>query len=164
MIKWNWSDTDYKNEWGIFTCLISWTGPLISMDQQSRRVFIQRFSQWVFFCRVCFFSLKLFGFMSKAIKLLLTELVSQCRNLLPFAFSSLTSLRSANREKTMGIIFLHWPPTQLMRVYQSTGSLSGKFIWLPCFSVGVKGKPIFMEGVCIRSPYLFRTEICSVKI
>ena len=28
MITWNWFDTDCKNEWAIFTCLISLTGPL----------------------------------------------------------------------------------------------------------------------------------------
>ena len=31
--------------------------------------------------------MKLLGFVSKAIKLLLTELVGQCRNILPLAFS-----------------------------------------------------------------------------
>ena len=40
------------------------------------------------------------GFMSNAIKLLLTELVGQCRNILPFDFSALT-------EKAVGNIFLH---------------------------------------------------------
>ena len=39
-------------------------------------------------------SMKLLGFVSKAIKLLLTELVGQCRNILPLAFSALASLRS----------------------------------------------------------------------
>ena len=43
----------------------------------------------------------------KAIKLLLTELVSQFRNILPLAFSTLTSLRSVNTEKAAGNIFLH---------------------------------------------------------
>ena len=38
--------------------------------------------------------MKLLGFVSKAIMLLLTELVGQCRNILPLAFSALTSLRS----------------------------------------------------------------------
>ena len=28
MITWNWSDTDCKNEWAIFTRLISLAGPL----------------------------------------------------------------------------------------------------------------------------------------
>ena len=54
-----------------------------------------------------FFSVKLLGFVSKAIKLLLTELVGQCKNILPLAFSALTSLRSFNTEKTAGNIFLH---------------------------------------------------------
>ena len=45
------------------------------------------------------FSIKLLGFVSKAIKLLSTELVGQCRNILPLAFSTLTSLRSVNTEK-----------------------------------------------------------------
>ena len=52
-------------------------------------------------------STKLLGFMSKAIKLLLTELVGQCRNLLPLAFSALTSLRLVNTEKAVGNILLH---------------------------------------------------------
>ena len=47
------------------------------------------------------------GFMSKAIKLLLTELVGQCRNMLPLAFSALTSIRSVSKEKAAGNIFLH---------------------------------------------------------
>ena len=52
------------------------------------------------FCFVwSIFSMKLLGFVSKAIKLLLTELVGQCRNILPLAFSALTSLRSVNTEK-----------------------------------------------------------------
>ena len=47
------------------------------------------------------FSMKLSGFMSKAIKLLLTELVGQCSDILPIAFSALTS------KKATGNIFLH---------------------------------------------------------
>ena len=43
------------------------------------------------------FSVKLLGFVSKAIKLLLTELVGQCRNILPLAHT----------EKAAGNIFLH---------------------------------------------------------
>ena len=43
-------------------------------------------------CVGSIFSMKLLGFVSKAIKLLLTELVGQCRNILPLAFSTLTSL------------------------------------------------------------------------
>ena len=54
-----------------------------------------------------YFSIKLLGFVSKAIKLLLTELVGQCRNILPLAFSALTSLRSGNTEKAASNIFLH---------------------------------------------------------
>ena len=49
--------------------------------------------------------MKLLGFVSKAIKLLLTELVGQCRNILPLAFSA------------AGNIFMHLPPTQLIRAY-----------------------------------------------
>ena len=48
---------------------------------------------------------------------MLTELVGQCRNILPLAFSALTSLRSVNTEKAVGNMFLHWPLTQLIRVY-----------------------------------------------
>ena len=54
-----------------------------------------------------FFSVKLPGFMSKAIKLLSTELVGQCRNILPLAFSALTSHRSVNTEKAVGNTLLH---------------------------------------------------------
>ena len=43
-----------------------------------------------FCCVGSSFSMKLLGFVSKAIKLLLTELVGQCRNILPAAFSLLT--------------------------------------------------------------------------
>ena len=68
---------------------------------------IQAFSWRVLLCRVHFFSMKLLGFVSKAIKLLLTELIGQCRNILPLAFSALTSLRSVNTEKAAGNIFLH---------------------------------------------------------
>ena len=60
-----------------------------------------------FCCAGSIFSMKLLGFVSKAIKLLLTELVGQCRNILPLAFSALTSLRSVNTEKAAGNIFLH---------------------------------------------------------
>ena len=59
------------------------------------------------FCCVGFiFSTKLLGFLNDSIKLLLTELVGQCRNILPLAFSALTSLRSVNTEKANGNIFL----------------------------------------------------------
>ena len=57
------------------------------------------------FCFVgSIFSMKLLGFVSEVMKLLLTELVGQCRNILPLAFSS---LRSVNTEKAAGNIFLH---------------------------------------------------------
>ena len=67
----------------------------------------QEDSAGVFCCVGSIFSMKLFGFVSKAIKLLLTVLVGQCRNILPLAFSALTSLRSVNTEKAAGNIFLH---------------------------------------------------------
>ena len=51
--------------------------------------------------------MKLIVFVNKAIKLLLTELVGHCRNILPLAFSALTSLWSVNTEKAAGNIFLH---------------------------------------------------------
>ena len=60
-----------------------------------------------FCCVGSTFSMKMLGFVSKAIKLLLTELVSQCRNILPLASSALTSLRSVNTKKAAGNIFLH---------------------------------------------------------
>ena len=50
-----------------------------------------------FCCLGSIFSMKLLGFVSKAIKLLLTELVGQCRNILPLV----------NTEKVAGNIFLH---------------------------------------------------------
>ena len=46
---------------------------------------------------------KFLGFVSNAIKLLLTELVGQCRNILPLAFSALTSLQSVNTGKVRAI-------------------------------------------------------------
>ena len=51
--------------------------------------------------------MNLLGFVSKAIELLLTELVGQCRNIFSLAFSALTSLWSGNTEKAAGNIFLH---------------------------------------------------------
>ena len=60
-----------------------------------------------FCCVGSIFSMKLLGFVSKAIKLLLTELVGECRNILPLAFSVLTSFLSVNTEKAKGNIFLH---------------------------------------------------------
>ena len=42
-----------------------------------------------FFVQDLFFSMKLSELMSKAIKLLLAELVSQCRNIFPSAFSAI---------------------------------------------------------------------------
>ena len=46
-----------------------------------------------FCCAGSILSMKLLGFTSKAIKLLLTGLVGQCMDILPLAFSSLISLR-----------------------------------------------------------------------
>ena len=60
-----------------------------------------------FCCAGCIFSMKLLGFVSKAVKFLLTELFGQRRNILPAAFSGLTSLRSVNTEKAAGNILLH---------------------------------------------------------
>ena len=64
-----------------------------------------------FCCVGSIFSEKLLGFVSKAIKLVLAELVGQCRNTLPLAFCALTSLRSVNTEKAAGNIF---PCTDLL--------------------------------------------------
>ena len=79
------------------------------MDQQNGSEFTGRFrlSAGEFCCVAFIFSMKLLGFVSKAIKLLLTELVGECRNILPLAFSALTSLRSVNMEKAAGNILLH---------------------------------------------------------
>ena len=60
-----------------------------------------------FCCVGSIFYMSLLGFVNKTIKLLLTELVGQCRNILHLAFSTLTSLRSVNTEKAAGNIFLH---------------------------------------------------------
>ena len=64
-----------------------------------------------FRCAVFVFRMKFLRLMRKAIKLLLTELVArlvgQCRNILPLAFTSLTSLRSVNKEKAVGNTFLN---------------------------------------------------------
>ena len=43
--------------------------------------------------------------MSKAIKLLLTELVGQCRNILSLTFSAMTVLRSANTVKLVQAVY-----------------------------------------------------------
>ena len=59
------------------------------------------------FCVWSVFSMKLLGFMSKAIKLSLTELVGQSRNTLPLAFSALTALLLLSTEKAAGNIVLH---------------------------------------------------------
>ena len=58
-----------------------------------------------FCCVGSIFSMKLLEFVSRAIKLLLTELVCQCRNILPLALSALISLRSVNTEKAAGNIY-----------------------------------------------------------
>ena len=51
-----------------------------------------------FCCVGSILSMKLLVFVSKAIKLLLTELVGQCRNILPLAFSALTSIQTVHLE------------------------------------------------------------------
>ena len=50
-----------------------------------------------FCCVGSIFSMKMLGFVSKAIKLLLTELVGQCRNILPLAFSVLTDRKGCGQ-------------------------------------------------------------------
>ena len=59
------------------------------------------------------FSRKFLGFMGKAMKPLLTELDGLYTNILLSAFSTFWSV---NTEKSEGNIFLHWAPTQLIRV------------------------------------------------
>ena len=59
-----------------------------------------------FCCAGPTFLTKLSGLMSKAIKLLLTELVGSVQEY----------IQSINTEKAVGGTFLHWSPTQLMRV------------------------------------------------
>ena len=64
-----------------------------------------------FCCVGSIFSIKLLVFLSKEIKLLLSELGGQCRNILTLAFSALTSLWSVNTEKVAGILsFTNWLP------------------------------------------------------
>ena len=60
-----------------------------------------------FCCVRSIFSIKLSGFMSRAIKLLSSELVGQCWNILLLAFSALISLRSVTTEKTASNIVQH---------------------------------------------------------
>ena len=87
------------------------------MDQQSGSEFISQDSAGEFLsCKGLFFSMKLLEFMSKAIKLLLTELVGQSRNILPLAFSALASLLLASTEKAVDNIGVHRPPTKLIKV------------------------------------------------
>ena len=76
------------------------------MDQQSGSGSHED-SAGEFCCVGSIFSVELLGFVSKAIKLLLTELVSQCKNILPLVFSALTSLCSVNTENATCNIFLH---------------------------------------------------------
>ena len=57
------------------------------------------------FCCVGSIFNKLLGFVSNTIKLSLTELIGQCRNILPLSFSAFTSLRSVNTEKAAGNIY-----------------------------------------------------------
>ena len=75
------------------------------MDQQSESSHEDSAGEYC--CIGSIFSIKLLGFVYKAIKLLLTESVGQCRNILPAAFSAMTSLQSVNTEKAAGNIFLH---------------------------------------------------------
>ena len=72
--------------------------------------------------------MKLLGFVSKAIKFLLTELVGQCRNILPLAFSALTSLRSVNTEKAAGNIFLYCLTKISIRAKRSISRVFSLFI------------------------------------
>ena len=70
------------------------------------------------FCYVgSIFSMKLLGFVSKAIKVLLTELVGQCRNILPIAFYALTPFDLSIRKRLRAIYSCTDQPTQLIRVY-----------------------------------------------
>ena len=56
-----------------------------------------------FCCVASVFSMKLLGFVSKAIKLLLTELAGQCRNILPLAFSALPPFGRSIRKRLRAI-------------------------------------------------------------
>ena len=56
-----------------------------------------------FRCAGSIFSMRLLGFIHKAIKLFLPKLVSQCRNILPLALTVLTSLRRSIQKRTRAI-------------------------------------------------------------
>ena len=53
------------------------------------------------------------------IKFLLTEVVSQCRKILPLAFSALSSFRLVSLQQDAGNISRHLPPIQLITVYSA---------------------------------------------
>ena len=81
-------------------------------------------------CVESIFSMKLLGFVSKAIKLLLTELVGQCRNILPLALPTegqyilALTYNSGNKSTVLTyfdqtpsfsnpeVSFLHYPQTE----------------------------------------------------
>ena len=46
MIKWNWFDTDCKNEWAIFTRLISLTGPLDQRNEEKNNICMNQSKQF----------------------------------------------------------------------------------------------------------------------
>ena len=64
-----------------------------------------------------FFSVKLLGVMSKVIMFLSTELVGQCRNILPLAISAFTSVGQLIRKRPRAIYSCTDRLTQLIRVY-----------------------------------------------
>ena len=72
--------------------------------------------------------MKLSGVMSKAIKLLLTELIGQCTNILPLAFSASSFLRSVNTEKAEGNIFLYCLTKISIRAKRSISRVFSLFI------------------------------------
>ena len=83
-----------------------WIYWLIKIDPWISKVNVSGSAKWMH-CAGSIFSMKLSRFMGKAIKLLLTELVDQCRNILPLALSALVSLRSVSPEQDAGNIFLY---------------------------------------------------------
>ena len=56
-----------------------------------------------FGCAGSIFSMRLLGFINKAIKLFLPKLVNQCRNMLPLALTVLASLRRSTQKRMRAI-------------------------------------------------------------
>ena len=80
-----------------------------------RPVSLHENSAGEFCCVESIFSMKLLGFVSKAIKLLLTELVGQCRNILPLALPTegqyILALTSNSVHKSIVLTYFDQTPS-----------------------------------------------------